>query len=82
MLAQAELIQVTMITHDLFGWIKALDVMRVQPFCCSALVRKMLRPSSGRGVELHVIQLDLPGFELGNVENFVDQGQQFIARAL
>ncbi|MCY1530365.1 hypothetical protein D9M68_655490 [compost metagenome] len=33
-------------------------------------------------VELHVVQLDLPGFELGNVENLVDQRQQFVTRAV
>ena len=36
----------------------------------------------GIEVELHVVQLDLPGFELGDVENFVDQGEQFVAGAV
>ena len=33
-------------------------------------------------VKLHVIQFDLPGFELGDVEDFINQRQQFIARAV
>ncbi|MCY1184641.1 hypothetical protein D9M73_253510 [compost metagenome] len=33
-------------------------------------------------VELHVIQLNLSGLEFGNVENFVDQCQQFVAGAV
>ncbi|MNF93949.1 hypothetical protein D3C84_766430 [compost metagenome] len=30
-------------------------------------------------IELHIIQFDLSGLEFGNVENFVDQCQQFVA---
>ncbi len=30
-------------------------------------------------VELHVVQFDLPGFELGDIEDFVDQREQFVA---
>ncbi|MNH16872.1 hypothetical protein D3C78_702140 [compost metagenome] len=33
-------------------------------------------------VELHVVQLDLPGFELGDVEDLVDQCEQFITGAV
>ena len=36
----------------------------------------------GIEIELHVVQLDLPGFELGNVEDLVDQGQQLVAGAV
>ena len=36
----------------------------------------------GIEVELHVIQLDLSRFELGNVENLVDQRQQLVAGAV
>ncbi len=33
-------------------------------------------------VELHIIEFDLPGFELGNVENLVDQREQLVAGAV
>ncbi|MNZ69932.1 hypothetical protein D3C78_882490 [compost metagenome] len=33
-------------------------------------------------VELHVVQFNLSGLEFGNVENFVDQCQQFVAGAV
>ena len=33
-------------------------------------------------IELHVIQLDLARFQLGNVENLVDQIEQFVAGAM
>ena len=33
-------------------------------------------------IELHIIEFDLPGFELGNVENLVDQGEQLITGAV
>ncbi|MNO78453.1 hypothetical protein D3C76_695890 [compost metagenome] len=36
----------------------------------------------GVEIELHIIQFDLSGLEFGNVENFVDQGQQFVAGAV
>ncbi|MNS55130.1 hypothetical protein D3C72_879560 [compost metagenome] len=36
----------------------------------------------GIEVELHIVQFDLPGLELGDVENLVDQRQQFVAGAV
>ena len=33
-------------------------------------------------VELHVVQFDLPGLQLGDVEDFVDQREQFVAGAV
>ncbi|MNO97627.1 hypothetical protein D3C76_893440 [compost metagenome] len=33
-------------------------------------------------VELHIVEFDLPGFEFGDIKNFVDQCQQFVAGAV